>query len=216
LPRNVAVTDTVTTSLAASDYTVGDATFHVGTEAASHPCEKSTATGFDCAIGTVPVGGSVTIEVEILSLEPGQLTDTATVSTDSTDADATNDEDEVSVDVYLPVPVDIEPGSTTNPVNISKQGVVTIAILTTSTFDATSLTVADACFGDAEDASQRNCAEIHGKAHVADVDKDKDVDLVFHFSVPATGIDLGDTTACLKGTTTVGIGFYGCDAVRPS
>jgi hypothetical protein len=47
------------------------------------------------------------------------------------------------------------------------------------------------------------------------VNKDKKKDLVFHFETQATGIDLGDTTACLKGTTTDGIGFFGCDAVTP-
>ena len=123
----------------------------------------------------------------------------------------------VGVDVYLSVPVDIAPGSTTNPVTIGRRGLVTVAIISGGGFDATTLNVATACFGDAEDASQRTREEVHGVAHKedADKDKDKDLDIVFHFQVLATGIDLGDTTACLKGTTTNGIGFYGCDMVTP-
>jgi hypothetical protein len=39
--------------------------------------------------------------------------------------------------------------------------------------------------------------------------------LLFHYSVLETGIDLGDATACLRGTTEDGNGFYGCDAVSP-
>ena len=61
----------------------------------------------------------------------------------------------------------------------------------------------------------RTCSEAHGAPHVTDVDKDKDKDLSFHFTVAETGIDLGDTSACIKGTTSDGIGFYGCDRVTP-
>jgi hypothetical protein len=120
------------------------------------------------------------------------------------------------VDVYLSVPVDISPRSSTNPLNLGKHGLVTVAILSEPGFDATALNVASACFGDAEDASQRTCEEAHGTVHVEDVDKDKDDDLAFHFEVLATGIDMTDTTACLKGTTSDGTGFYGCDVVTPS
>jgi hypothetical protein len=49
--------------------------------------------------------------------------------------------------------------------------------------------------------------------HLVDADRDRDIDLVFHFHSLLTGIDAGDTTACLKGTTTDGIGFYGCDLI---
>jgi hypothetical protein len=161
------------------------------------------------------VGGSVTVEVQISPLKPGRFTNAAAVSTDSTDDASANNSDTEIVDVFRPVPVDIQPGSPTSTVNISKQGLVTVAILTTPTFDATTLNVATACFGDAEDPSQRTCAEAHGVVHVEDVDKDKDRDLVFHFSAPDAGIDLGDTTACLRGMETNGTGFYGCDTVRP-
>ncbi|MET0713438.1 MAG: DUF11 domain-containing protein [Mycetocola sp.] len=215
LPRNVVVTDGITTGLAAADYTVGAARFHVGDDTTTYPCNTSTSAGFSCEIGSVPVGATVTIEVVLQTTKPGLITNRASVSTDSTDATSTNDEDEVAVDIYRPVIVDIQPGGTPNAVNITKGGVVSVAILSTATFAAPSLNVATQCFGDAEDPSQRTCAEAHGQVHVQDVNKDKRQDVLFHFEAKATGIDLGDTTACLKGTTTDGTGFYGCDTVKP-
>jgi Domain of unknown function DUF11 len=195
-------------------YTVGAATFQVGTDTTTYPCNTSTSAGFSCEIGSVPVNGAVSIEVKITPAKPGQITNGAEVSTDSNDATSSNDEDDVTVDVYRPVVVDIQPGATPNAVNITKGGVVSVAILSTPTFAATSLNVVTQCFGDAEAPSERTCVESHGLVHVQDVNKDKRQDLLFHFAAKATGIDLGDTSACLKGTTTDGTGFYGCDSVK--
>jgi hypothetical protein len=36
-----------------------------------------------------------------------------------------------------------------------------------------------------------------------------------HYRVPLTGIDLGDTTACLRGRTVDGVPIFGCDGVLP-
>ena len=213
LPRDVVVTDTITTALDPTDYDVGPATFRVGDNATAYPCGPSTPTGFSCEIGTVAVGGSVTIDVEITPDEPGGFSNLAGVTTSSTDLDGANDEAEVDVDVFLAVPVDIAPSSLTNPISLTKRGLVTVAILTTADFDATTLDVATACFGDAGDPSQRTCDEAHGQVHLVDADRDRDIDLVFHFHSLLTGIDAGDTSACLKGTTTDGIGFYGCDLI---
>jgi uncharacterized repeat protein (TIGR01451 family) len=215
LPRNVVVTDTLTSSLAGTDYSVGAASFQVGTGPTSYPCGASSASGFSCDIGTVPVDGSVTITVEITPLKPGSFSNDASVSTDSTDDASGNNGAGVDVDVYLSVPLDISPGSLTNPLKVDRRGLVTVAILSEPGFDATTLNVASACFGDAEDASQRTCEEAHGHVHVKDADGDGDNDLVFHFEVLATGIDMTDTTACLKGTASDGTGFYGCDVVTP-
>jgi uncharacterized repeat protein (TIGR01451 family) len=73
LPRNVVVTDTLTSSLPGTDYSVGAASFQVGTGPTSYPCGASSASGFSCDIGTVPVGGSVTITVDITPLKPGSF-----------------------------------------------------------------------------------------------------------------------------------------------
>jgi predicted nucleotidyltransferase len=47
-----------------------------------------------------------------------------------------------------------------------------------------------------------------------DVDRDGDVDLLLHYETQETGIDAGDTKACLTGLTSGGIHVYGCDAIR--
>lgn len=114
----------------------------------------------------------------------------------------------------LSVGIDIKPGSYPNSINTRNNGVITVAILTTDTFDARTVDLSSVCFGDAEDPSQRACAEVHGQAHIEDVDGDWDKDVVLHFKTANTGIDVGDTTACLSGKTTSCEFIQGCDSVR--
>lgn len=112
------------------------------------------------------------------------------------------------------VDIDIKPGSDPNSINLRNRGVIPVAILTTDTFDATTVDPASVCFGDAEEPTERDCTEAHGTGHVEDVDGDGDDDLVLHFQTQETGIDPGDTEACLTGTTTGGTAIEGCDSVR--
>jgi hypothetical protein len=121
---------------------------------------------------------------------------------------------QVRYDRTIDVDIDIKPGSSTNPIKLSSKGVTPVAILSNS-FDATTVNPATVCFGDAENPSQRDCTEAHGKGHIEDVDGDGDLDLVLHFDTTATGIDLGDTQACLTGATFDGTPIQGCDVVRP-
>ena len=114
----------------------------------------------------------------------------------------------------IDVDIDIKPGSGTNPIKLSSAGVVPVAILTTADFDATTVDPASVCFGEAEAASERDCTESHARGHRQNVDGDSDVDLVLHFETTQTGIDLGDTEACLSGETLDGTAIEGCDAVR--
>jgi hypothetical protein len=48
---------------------------------------------------------------------------------------------------------------------------------------------------------------------VQDVNGDGRLDLLLHFEVGETGIDRGDTTACLTGTTRAGLEVEGCDSI---
>jgi hypothetical protein len=112
------------------------------------------------------------------------------------------------------VPVDIKPGSATNPINLRSRGVIPVAILSTDSFDATTVDPASVCFGGAEDASQRDCTEAaHGRGHLGDVNGDGRLDLLLHFETQQTGIDPGDTQACLTGTTATTSNVEGCDAI---
>lgn len=69
------------------------------------------------------------------------------------------------------------------------------------------------CFGDAEDPASRDCTEEHGHGHPEDVDVDGDLDLLLHYQEPETGIDRGDSRACLSGRTTEGEVIEGCDDI---
>jgi hypothetical protein len=112
------------------------------------------------------------------------------------------------------VSVDIKPGSTLNPVNLSSKGLVPVAVLTTETFDATAIDPHTVCFGEEDDPSERDCTEKHGIGHIEDVNGDGQSDLVLHYEVSQTGIDPGDSTACLSGETFAGVDVEGCDAIR--
>lgn len=112
------------------------------------------------------------------------------------------------------VTIAVRPGSTGDPqVNVTSAGLLPVAVLSADGFDATTVVGSSVCFGDAENAEQRDCTEAHGTAHPEDVDGDGDLDALFHFDTEAAGFDAGDTKACLEGTTTAGTRIYGCDGI---
>ena len=113
----------------------------------------------------------------------------------------------------ITVLVDVKPGSTRNPINLRSHGVIPVAILTTDTFDATTVDPSTVCFGDADDLAQRDCTEAHGTGHIEDVNGDGRPDLLLHYETSQTGIELGDTQACLTGETFDGVEVEGCDAI---
>ncbi len=47
-----------------------------------------------------------------------------------------------------------------------------------------------------------------------DVDGDGDMDVVYHFNIQETDIEVGDTEACLSGKLLDERAFEGCDSVR--
>jgi len=111
------------------------------------------------------------------------------------------------------VSLDISPQDSSNTINLGSKGVVAIAILTTDTFDGTSVDPSTVCFGDDDHPAERACYESHSMGHIEDVNKDKRPDQVLHFDIQQTGIDTGDTTACLTGTTFDGDDVHGCDSI---
>ena len=93
------------------------------------------------------------------------------------------------------VAIDIEPRRARNKIKPGSRRKISVAILTTEMFDATTVDPLSVEFG------PNAALEIHGQGHVEDVDRDGDLDLLLHFNIQDTGIQCGDTTASLIGET---------------
>ena len=104
----------------------------------------------------------------------------------------------------------IHPGSFPNAstINPKSKGVIPVAILSTNTFDATTVNPASVKFGPAE------AVETHGRGHTEDVNRDGWRDLVVHFHTQDTGIVCGNTSVSLTGTTFSGQTFKGSASIR--
>jgi streptogramin lyase len=114
---------------------------------------------------------------------------------------------------FIRVGIDIKPGSFPNSINPGSQGVIPVAILTTSieagepvTFDASTVAPDTVRFGPAEAPAVQSALE--------DVDGDGDVDMILHFRTQETGIVAGMTEATLTGETIEGRNIVGTDSVR--
>jgi hypothetical protein len=108
----------------------------------------------------------------------------------------------------LQVVIDIKPGSDTNSINPRSNGRIPVAILTTGTFDATTVNPTKALFG----RTGTEAAPVH--AALEDVNGDGKLDLVLHFNTQATGIPCGNTSAFLTGDTRGGQAIEGSDSIQ--
>jgi hypothetical protein len=106
------------------------------------------------------------------------------------------------------VDIDIKPGGSPNSVNPVSRGVIPVAILSDDDFDATTVDPDTVQFGPA------GAEYKHRRTHVKDANHDGDLDLFMHFPTQDSGIQPGDTEACLTGQTFGGQAIQGCDAVR--
>lgn len=112
------------------------------------------------------------------------------------------------------VGVDLKPGSDTNPLNLTSNGVVPVAVLSSADFDATKIDPNTVRFG----VTGKEATPVHG-GHVEDVNGDGALDMVFDFPNGTLGIPLtspGDSLVPLKltGKTLDGQAFEGEDVAR--
>jgi hypothetical protein len=113
-----------------------------------------------------------------------------------------------TVPISIPIDIDIQPGDDPNSINPKSKAVISVAILTTDTFDATTIDPLSVQFG------PNGATEIHNRGHIEDVDGDGDDDMVLHFLTQETGIQCGDTQADLTGMTVDGQEIEGADSIR--
>ncbi len=115
---------------------------------------------------------------------------------------------------FIPVSIDIKPGSFPNSINLKSEGVLPVAILTTSDFNALEVDKATARLGDPRLSG--TAAPIRSTAE--DVDGDGDLDLLLFFRIPDLAsngaLDANSTEAVLTGATYGGIPISGSDSVR--
>jgi len=115
---------------------------------------------------------------------------------------------DVVCEVYIEVDIDIKPWSDPNSINLKSKGVISVAILTTEDFDATTVDPLSAEFG------PNGAVEACGKGHIEDVDDDGDLDLLLHFNKQEADIACGDIEAVLTGETFDGMEIEGFDSVN--
>ncbi len=113
--------------------------------------------------------------------------------------------------LVLQVSIDIKPGGFPNSIFLGSNGTVPVAILSSATFDATTVDPTTVTLAGASVA-------LRGKgtpnASVQDVNVDGLPDLVVHVSTEALQLTEGDTQALLEATTYSGQRIEGSDSVR--
>jgi len=108
------------------------------------------------------------------------------------------------------VPIDIKPGSFPNSINPKSEGTIPVAILSTPTFDATTVDKASPTFGrTGNEASLAFCTKSN-----EDVNGDGLLDVVCHFDNQKTRLQSGDTAGILRAQTSDKVFIVGSDSVR--
>jgi hypothetical protein len=112
--------------------------------------------------------------------------------------------------IAVAVGIDIKPGASENSINLTSQGKVPVAILSTTTFDATAqVDRTSLTFGrtgvEARPATAPSAEDVNG---------DGRLDLIYHFDAQTSGFLGNDVVGVLKGKMTNGAAIEGRDAIR--
>lgn len=121
------------------------------------------------------------------------------------DADGDGIGDACDVEI---VTLDIKPGSFPNSVNLGAGGMIPVAVLSTATFDASTVDPTTIRFG--RRGTEANAAQWV----MEDINQDGQSDIVLHFRVQDAGLLCGDTAGFLSGTTPYGLSIKGSDSIR--
>ena len=136
--------------------------------------------------------------------QPGGYTITLTVTDDDGGAGAA--EANVSVQpTVLAASIDIRPATSSNVINLKRLPIIPVALWGRPGFDVTKVAVSSLRFGPGA------APPLLGALRV-DLDHDGRKDLLASFGTKRSGIQVGQTSACLTGTI-AGTQFQGCDAI---
>jgi len=126
----------------------------------------------------------------------------------ATDANGNTSEFSQSIPVVpIAVPqvaLDIKPQSDPNSINLGSQGLISVAIITDSSFDATTVDPASVEFASAYPT----------RWVIEDINKDKVEDLLFHFDTQELNLNINCSEAMLIGETFGGQLIFGVDDVN--
>ena len=112
---------------------------------------------------------------------------------------------------FVSVAIDIKPGSTPNTLNLGSGGVVAVAILSTATFDATTVDPLTVTLASAPVKLKGNGIP---QVIFRDANDDGRQDIVVHIETEALELNPNDTLAVLEGETFGGSAIVGTDMVR--
>ena len=115
-------------------------------------------------------------------------------------------------DTAMPVAIDIKPNSSDNVLNLESAGVIPVAILSSATFDATTVDPTTVTLAGAKVRLLGKAT--HGSCGPDDVNGDGVMDLVCHVETAALFILPGDSVAVLEATTFSGDAIRGQDSIR--
>lgn len=104
--------------------------------------------------------------------------------------------------------IDIKPGKVPNSIDPMSGQKISVAILTTEAFDATTVDPLSVEFGPG------GAVEAHGRGHIKDADEDGDLDLILHFNTSDTDIECGSSWGSLTGETFDGELIQGSDSIN--